>query len=217
MTEESKIEQYQATAPSMIEAARNMDLSTPEREAEAEKWFSDARAWCKTAEAELVEPWREQKRHADDQMKKIKATIIDPVLAVVETLRGRIATQRRARQEAAERAARAAQAAIDAQTERDRQAALKAAAKLKTPELREARIEAAQMMVAPVVQVAASAKPTGSKLATVRTWSCVVEDETKIPREYMMPDAVKINRVVKAMKQDANIPGVRVVYTDSVR
>ena len=45
------------------------------------------------------------------------------------------------------------------------------------------------------------------------SWKFSVVDATKIPREYLVPDLVKIGGVVRAMKGATNIPGVR-AYSD---
>jgi hypothetical protein len=108
------------------------------------------------------------------------------------------------------------QADLDRKAEQERQAAIKAAEKLKTPELREERLAQAEMIVAPVV-VAAVAKPVASKLATVTTYTFEVVDAGKIPPEYMIPDAVKIGAVVRATRGSIVIPGVKVIVNKSVR
>lgn len=207
---------YQQQTPTMLDAAKSFDITTPDGEARAESWLIEGREFCKKAEAELVEPWRQVKRDADAQMKRLATTIIDPVMAVVNTLKGRLANQRAERQRIADEAARKAQAEIDAKVERERQAAIKAAEKLKTPELREQRMAEAESMVAPVI-VAAVAKPVASKLATVTTWTFAIADASKIPAEYMVPDMVKIGAVVRVLKASTNIPGIRVIENKSVR
>ena len=44
-----------------------------------------------------------------------------------------------------------------------------------------------------------------------KTWKAEITDETKIPREYLTPDTVKINQAVQSGARD--IPGVR-IYQD---
>jgi len=62
--------------------------------------------------------------------------------------------------------------------------------------------------VTPVVVAKATPKLAGGPV--YRTiWKARVVDETKIPREYMVPDMVKINGVVRALKGSANIPGIQ--------
>lgn len=41
-------------------------------------------------------------------------------------------------------------------------------------------------------------------------WYFEVTEPNKVPREYLLVDAVKIGKIVRAMKQGTNIPGVRV-------
>jgi hypothetical protein len=105
-TDYDKLATYQTQAPTLLEAARALDITTPDGEARAETWLIEGREFCKRAESELVEPWRQVKRDADANMKRLTDTIINPVMAVVNTLKDRIAKQRAERQRIAEDAAR---------------------------------------------------------------------------------------------------------------
>jgi len=60
---------------------------------------------------------------------------------------------------------------------------------------------------APPVTIDRPRGPTG--FARRENWDFQVVDEAKIPREYMIPDAVKIRGVVKALKSRTNIPGIK--------
>ncbi len=84
--------------------------------------------------------------------------------------------------------------------------------------------EAAQVM-AEVLQEAAAPvivtppPPTIPKvevkgMATATTWKFEIINESLIPRSFMTPDLVKIGGVVRSLKAETNIPGIR-VYTDS--
>lgn len=54
-----------------------------------------------------------------------------------------------------------------------------------------------------------------TKGLTVREdWKFSIVDAALIPREYLVPDEKKIGRIVRAMKDQTNIPGVR-VYAES--
>lgn len=66
----------------------------------------------------------------------------------------------------------------------------------------------ADMTVAPVVRTAAP-KIKGQSVREV--WQFQIEDASKIPREYLMPDEPKLGRFARAMKADAvgKVPGVR--------
>jgi hypothetical protein len=65
----------------------------------------------------------------------------------------------------------------------------------------------ADAVVAPVIQ---RQPPKVAGVQTREVWKFVVEDEAKLPREYLVPDESKIRRVVQALKGDARIAGVRV-------
>ncbi|MCH8476361.1 MAG: hypothetical protein LAT56_00245 [Wenzhouxiangella sp.] len=51
----------------------------------------------------------------------------------------------------------------------------------------------------------------------VDRWTFEIEDESQIPREYLIVDMQKIRKVVQALKDDAKIAGVKVVKTKEVR
>ena len=55
---------------------------------------------------------------------------------------------------------------------------------------------------------------TGSTV--VRRWKFEIIDPTKIPIEYRKIDEVKIGQYVRAMKESAQIPGVKTYYEDTV-
>ncbi len=66
-------------------------------------------------------------------------------------------------------------------------------------------------MPPPIVE---SVTPKVSGLGMATTWKWRLIDVNRIPREYLMVDTVKINGVVRAMKDKAEIPGIE-VYPDS--
>jgi len=73
----------------------------------------------------------------------------------------------------------------------------------------EAEAVIAQPVYAPPVVVPRSVpKMQGGPVYTTR-WDFEIIDVEKIPRLYMVPDMVKIRQVVTALKEQANIPGVR--------
>jgi hypothetical protein len=62
--------------------------------------------------------------------------------------------------------------------------------------------------IAPASIVPEAPKTKG--LAMRENWDFEIVDEAAIPREYLIPDEVKIRKIVKAMKDKTNIPGIRV-------
>ena len=61
----------------------------------------------------------------------------------------------------------------------------------------------------PVPDVPTASKAQGVSLRD--NWTFEIIDESLIPREYLIPDEVKIRKVVVAMKDKTNIPGIRAV------
>ena len=63
------------------------------------------------------------------------------------------------------------------------------------------------------IQVAETPKPQGVQFTTRYDFEIVAKD--LIPREYMTPDLVAIRKVVNALKDKCNIPGIRIIKTTS--
>lgn len=61
----------------------------------------------------------------------------------------------------------------------------------------------------PIPEIPAAAKADGVSLRD--NWTFEIIDESLIPREYLIPDEVKIRKVVVALKDKTNIPGVKAV------
>lgn len=72
-----------------------------------------------------------------------------------------------------------------------------------------AALKAAPLPVVVVAPVAEAPKVEG--IRTVVEYDFEIVDGAKVPREYLLIDNVKIRAVVRAMKKETNIPGVRVV------
>jgi hypothetical protein len=73
----------------------------------------------------------------------------------------------------------------------------------------------AEPVMVPTVIVPKQEAPKG--ISITKVWKFRIKDEAKIPREYMIPDMVKIGAVVRALKDRANVPGIEVYADDSVR
>lgn len=71
-----------------------------------------------------------------------------------------------------------------------------------------------QPVQAPVV-IVQSTVPKVEGVSMRDNWTYQITDETKIPREYLIVDTKKIGAIVKAMKGQTAIPGVR-AYAEKV-
>lgn len=54
-------------------------------------------------------------------------------------------------------------------------------------------------------------------ISVIDNWKAKIDDASEIPREYMVPDTKKINKVVSAMKEETDIPGVRPINYPYIR
>jgi DNA repair exonuclease SbcCD ATPase subunit len=98
-------------------------------------------------------------------------------------------------------------AALDARAE-------KAAAKGNLEKAEELRQQKEEVFVpAPVVN-SSVAKVAG--VATKQVWKFEISDANIIPKEYMIPDMVKIGAVVRATKGTLAIPGVKIYAEDTI-
>jgi ribosomal protein S17E len=150
------------------------------------------------------------------EKKKFTAPLDDAEKIVKKTIAGYLAEEDRKRREAeAERARIEAEARAEA--DKKLRAVEKAEAKgdfakaesiaQDALNVMEAKIEAA-----PVIPEA----PMAAGLSLTKNWKFRIIDKKLIPLEYLAPDEVKIGRVVRALKNEANIPGVSVYSEDSV-
>jgi hypothetical protein len=58
--------------------------------------------------------------------------------------------------------------------------------------------------------------PRAEGLSLRTTWEFEITDEAALPREYLKPDTTKIGQIVRALKDQAKIPGVRIFPKRSV-
>ncbi len=85
------------------------------------------------------------------------------------------------------------------------EAARRAREELENRALEEAAAKEAQIISPPPVPE----KPKTDGLTLRENWTFEIIDESLIPREYLVPDLVRIRKVVQTLKDKTNIPGVR--------
>lgn len=141
---------------------------------------------------------REEQRKAEEIARKERERLEAAAREAERAAREKAAAERKAAEEAAA-AGRAAEAA--------KLAARAAATETKAAEKAAALDERAAAVVAPVIQREA---PKVAGLAMREMWLFKVEDKSKVPDEYKVVDESRIGKVVRALKGDARIAGVRV-------
>lgn len=102
------------------------------------------------------------------------------------------------------------QATLDRQTNKKRDGLMARAQKAAAAGNHE-KAEALEFQARDVISpTLAPAAPRVKGIAVRRNWTYEITDESKLPREYTMPHRLKINTVVQALGDLANIPGVTV-------
>lgn len=132
-------------------------------------------------------------------------------LSKIEPLEKKLSGQMVAWQMEQERKRREEQARIEEEMrKREEELRLKAAEELEKQGKTE---EAESLLEAPISipQVKVEAEiPKVEGMTTREEWTFEIIDESQIPREFLIPDEKKIRAYVKAMKERAVIPGIKV-------
>lgn len=179
----------------------------------ADEIASEIRRRVKLLEPELA-PVKENATRAWKAAAALWRRFIDDPLEAVKTLdRKRYAWKKaedKRRQDEAETLRRE-------QARKDAEEKLALATRLEVAGMKEQAAAILDAPVAPTTVVAPApvVKPAGQ--AIVENWQARVVDAALIPREYLAPDMVAINKYAKLMKSRAKIPGVEFFDVGTVR
>lgn len=98
------------------------------------------------------------------------------------------------------------QAEADEATRRERERLEKQAAKLKTPERKEALLEQAETIIAPLVQVEEPDKRKGE--STSKKWKYRVVNVEELDRQYMIPNDKMLSGIATSTKGTIKVKGI---------
>jgi len=163
--------------------------------------------------AAVLAPYQEAQRIVDQKAEaweREQRRIADEAAAAARREQERLEREARERAEAEQRRLLA-----EAETRRlEEAAALEAAGDREGAErLIEEPVEAPVVAPEPVFVAtppAAAQPPHVSGYGFREEWDVVVEDPALVPAEYLIPDEAKIRRVVRAMRGNIKIPGVKI-------
>jgi hypothetical protein len=82
------------------------------------------------------------------------------------------------------------------------------------PELAEAYLNKAEAVKPMPVNVTKQLRPSGLSMGT--RWTFEIVNDALIPREFLIVDEQRLQRYVNAMKESANVPGVKFVAVQSL-
>lgn len=208
----------QARSLSVLARARGLVITNQDELSVADQFRQDIKALLRSID-DAFDPQIEQAFALHRSLLAKKKEFAGPPLRALEIINPRIAEYmkerdrarlqtERERQIKEQEAKRLAEIAVDKASELvDEGRAAEANAVLKEAALKAGEIEAS----APEVPE----KPLAD-VSLRTTWDFEVVDAEKIPRKYLVPDLVTIGKVVRAIKDQTDIPGIRVFPKTSV-
>ena len=208
----------QARSLSVLARARGLVITNQDELSVADEFRQDIKALLRSID-DAFDPQIEQAFALHRSLLAKKKEFAGPPLRALEIVNPRIAEYmkerdrarlqtERERQIKEQEAKRLAEIAVDKASELvDEGRAAEANVVLKEAALKAGEIEAS----APEVPE----KPLAD-VSLRTTWDFEVVEAEKIPRKYMVPDLVTIGKVVRAIKDQTDIPGIRVFAKTSV-
>jgi len=166
-----------------------------------------------------VDFFRPMKKKADETKRAIldaERKIIGPLAQAEEIAKIKCLTYQRKQEESAEKERQRLQAIEDERARKEKERLEREAARLKSPEKKEERLEQAAAVTAPVVEVAAEI-PKVAGAAARKTWKHEIIDLNKFfgfvidsrRTDLVLPNEKVLAAYAKAMGEQAQIPGVR--------
>ena len=200
----------------VVAQSKALIISTPNDYEMAAEELKTIKGYAKRIDTELIAPWRRQKASAEAERKRLTQLLIDP-LDEAERILKRKQIDYTTEQERIRQAEQARlQAEADARAAKERERLMKAAEKLKTEELKQARLEEADAVVAPVIEVARrTPEVKGQNIRTV--WKAKVTDPRKAImaisqwldyQAYIQINIGELNRFANRTKGMVGIEGI---------
>lgn len=203
------VQVIQAEVAPVVAQARCFVVDSPATYSAASVFLKDVKA----AQSRVVAFFAPMKQKAHEAHKEIttkESETLKPLTEAGALVKRNMLTfyqeQERIRQEEQ----RKAQAIADETARKERERLEKEAAKLKTPELKEQRLEQAAAIVAPVVSVA-SVTPVISGQSIRKTWTAKVVNSAIVPREWLSVNESALSAFAKATKGAVPVAGVEFV------
>lgn len=171
----------------------------------------------KAGQKKATDFFRPMKQAADESKRRIldaEKLVMGPLMSAETILKQKLIAYDTEQDRIRIEQQRRLQAEADARAEAERRRLEKEAEKLKTPELKEARLEQAAAVVAPVVQIAAPVKQNGESTRTLWKARLVsLEQLTGLPAgdlrlSFVTFDQTAANRFATSTKGAVNVPGV---------
>lgn len=165
-----------------------------------------------------IDFFKPMKQRADESKRAIldaEKQIIDPLYQAERMAKNAVLTFSQEQERAREIERKRLQAIADEAARKEKARIVAAATKLKTPEKREAKLEAAESVVAPIVIVApAIRKAEGTNTRTI--WKARIVDADAVPRQFLMVNDKALDAFAKNTKGTSQVAGVEFYSEESL-
>ena len=199
----------------IVARANAIAVHTPDQRTEAVEFLKAVKGAHRRA-TEFFAPLVEATHKAWKRTTEARLSILDPLETAERTVKTTVTRYDQDQERIRLDEQRRLQAIADETARKERERLEKEAAKLKTPELREARLEQAAAVIAPVVIVSMPEKPKGE--STRKLWSAKLSDKmllitaaaqgSDIAATCLKFDQVAANNLATATKGAVKVPGV---------
>lgn len=206
MTDEISTEKIEKSIKPVVAQAGSILIDSPETYTGAIDFLKEV----KGAQKRVSDFFAPMKTAAYDAWKAIcsrEKEVLGPLTEAESEVKRKALTYQREEERKRAEEERRLQAEADEAARKERERLEKKAAKLKTPEKREALLEEAKTIEAPVISIASRAQKVVG-VATRKIWRARITDEKAIPREWLVPNEKALNEFAKATKGKMVVPGV---------
>jgi len=214
MNEQVNVEVIRSEVAPVVMNAAAMFVTNPSEYTIA----SDFLKTIKGAQSKVVAFFAPMKQKAHEAHKAItlqEASMLKPLQDAEASLKRNLLVFYQEQERIRIEAQRKLQAEADEAARKERERLEREAAKLKTPELREQRMEQAAAVIAPVVQVASIA-PVVVGQSVRKTWTAKVVDAAIVPREWLVVNEKALDSFAKSTKGAVKVAGVEFVEVASM-
>lgn len=182
----------------VVQQAGSIMVTTPEAYTGAADFLKAVKAAQKRC-ADFFAPMKAATHAAWKKVTAAEAETLKPLQDAEATVKRKMLTYATEQETIRQEEQRRLQEQADLAARRERERLEKEAAKLQTPELKQARMEAAASVVAPVIEVA-SVRPVVAGQSIRVTWKARVTDINKVGRQWLILNDAAIQSFARSTK-----------------
>ena len=214
MSEQVNVEVIRAEVEPVVINAASMNVTCAEEYTVASNFLKTIK-FAQSKVTAFFAPMKQKAHEAHKAITMQESAMLKPLHDAENALKRNMLTFYAEQERIRIDAQRKLQAEADEAARKERERLLREASKLKTPELREQRMEQAASVIAPVVQVS-SVAPVVSGQSVRKTWTAKVVDVSLVPREWMVVNQSALDAFARSTKGAVKVAGVEFVEVASL-